>query len=71
MLEAGLVGVTVGGLALAGVLWWRRRSPEVVGRPGPSASLRIDQSVGQRTRPASNEQTVPDDRVVPPLGGSS
>ena len=57
MLEAGLVGVTAGGLALAGVLWWRRR--EVVGRPGPSASLRIDQSVGQRTRPAPDEQTVP------------
>ena len=57
MLEAGLVGVTVGGLALAGVLWWRRR--EVVGRPGPSASLRTDQSVGQRTRPAPDEHTVP------------
>ena len=58
MLEAGLVGVTAGGLALAGGLWWRRRA-EVVGRPGPSASLRIDQSVGQRTRPAPDEQTVP------------
>jgi apolipoprotein N-acyltransferase len=58
MLEAGLVGVTVGGLALAGVLWWRRR-PEVVGRPGPSASLRTDQSVGHRARPAPDEQTVP------------
>jgi apolipoprotein N-acyltransferase len=58
MLEAGLVGVTVGGLALAGVLWWRRRT-EVVGRPGPSASLRTDQSVGQGARPAPDEQTVP------------
>lgn len=57
MLEAGLVGVTVGGLALAGGLWWRRR--EVVGRPGPSASLRMDQSVGQRTLPAPDEHTVP------------
>ncbi|HEX3213878.1 MAG TPA: apolipoprotein N-acyltransferase [Actinomycetota bacterium] len=59
MLEAGLVGVTAGGLALAGVLWWRRRPPEVVGRPGPSASLRTDQSVGQRARPAPDEHTVP------------
>ncbi len=59
MLEAGLVGVTAGGLALAGVLWWRRRPPEVVGRPDPSASLRTDQSVGQRTRPAPDEHTVP------------
>jgi apolipoprotein N-acyltransferase len=58
VLEAGLVGVTVGGLALAGVLWWRRR-PEVVGRPAPSAPLRTDQSAGQPTRPAPDEQTVP------------
>jgi apolipoprotein N-acyltransferase len=36
MLEAGLVGVTAGGLALAGVLWWRRRPPEVEGRPNPA-----------------------------------
>ncbi|HEV3011685.1 MAG TPA: apolipoprotein N-acyltransferase [Actinomycetota bacterium] len=34
MLEAGLVGVTVGGLALAGVLWWRRRAR--AGRPVPA-----------------------------------
>ena len=35
LLEAGLVGVAVGGLVLAGALWWRRR-PEVVGRPAPA-----------------------------------
>jgi apolipoprotein N-acyltransferase len=31
LLEAGLVGAAVGGLVLAGFLWWRRRA--VVGRP--------------------------------------
>jgi apolipoprotein N-acyltransferase len=35
MLEAGLVGVTVGGLALAGALWWRRRAR--AGQPVPAA----------------------------------
>jgi apolipoprotein N-acyltransferase len=43
-IEAGLVGVTVGGLVLAGLLWWGRRGG--VGRPGPSASLREEQPVG-------------------------
>jgi apolipoprotein N-acyltransferase len=33
-LEAGLVGVTVGGLTLAGLLWWRRRAR--AGRPAPA-----------------------------------
>jgi apolipoprotein N-acyltransferase len=33
-LEAGLVGVTAGGLALAGGLWWRRRARS--GRPAPA-----------------------------------
>ncbi|HJW65050.1 MAG TPA: apolipoprotein N-acyltransferase, partial [Actinomycetes bacterium] len=41
--EAGLVGVTAGGLLLAGMLWRRRRGG--VGRPGPSASLREEQMV--------------------------
>ena len=68
-IEAGMVGVAVGGLLLAGLLW--RRGLGGVGRPGPSASLREEQSVGQRTRPAPNEQTVPDGRVVPPVGGKS
>ncbi len=40
MLEAGLVGVTVGGLALAGALWWRRRAragrPVPAGEPAPA-----------------------------------
>jgi apolipoprotein N-acyltransferase len=43
-IEAGLVGVAVGGLVLAGLLWWGRRGG--VGRPGPSASLREEQPVG-------------------------
>jgi apolipoprotein N-acyltransferase len=45
-IEAGLVGITVGGLVLAGLLWWRRRGG--VGRPGPPASLREQQPVGGR-----------------------
>jgi apolipoprotein N-acyltransferase len=56
-IEAGMVGVAVGGLVLAGLLWRRRVGG--VGRPGPSASLRTDESVGQRTRLATNEPTVP------------
>jgi apolipoprotein N-acyltransferase len=40
VLEAGLVGVTVGGLALAGALWWRRRAragrPVPAGEPAPA-----------------------------------
>jgi apolipoprotein N-acyltransferase len=39
MLEAGLVGVTVGGLALAGMLWWRRTRagrPVPAGEPAPA-----------------------------------
>jgi apolipoprotein N-acyltransferase len=67
-IEAGLVGVTVGGVLLAGLLW--RRGLGGVGRPGPSASLREDQSVGERARPAPNEQTVPESgEVLPPVGG--
>ena len=46
-IEAGLVGVTVGGLVLAGLLW--RRGLGGVGRPGPSASLREEQPVGGTT----------------------
>jgi apolipoprotein N-acyltransferase len=65
--EAGLVGVTSGGI-LAGFLLWRRRRGGV-GRPGPSASLREEQSVGQRTRPAPDEQTVPGPGMAPPVGG--
>jgi apolipoprotein N-acyltransferase len=45
-IEAGLVGITVGGLLLAGLLWWGRRGG--VGRPGPPASLREQQPVGGR-----------------------
>jgi apolipoprotein N-acyltransferase len=56
-IEAGMVGVAVGGLVLAGLLW--RRTGGGVGRARPSASLRIDQSVGQRTRSATTEPTVP------------
>jgi apolipoprotein N-acyltransferase len=56
-IEAGMVGVAVGGLVLAGLLWRRRLGG--VGRPGPPASLRTDESVGQRTRLATNEPTVP------------
>jgi apolipoprotein N-acyltransferase len=68
--EALLVGVAVGGVLLAGLLWWGRRGG--VGRPGPSASLREDQSVGQRTRAAPHEQTVPrSGDVLPPVGGKS
>jgi len=44
--EAGLVGLAVGGLVLAGLLWWGRRGG--VGRPGPPASLREQQPVGGR-----------------------
>jgi apolipoprotein N-acyltransferase len=44
--EAGLVGVAVGGLVLAGLLWWGRRGG--AGRPGPPASLREQQPVGGR-----------------------
>jgi apolipoprotein N-acyltransferase len=60
-IEAGMVGVAVGGLVLAGLLW--RRGRGWVGRPGPPASPR-EEPVGQRTRPA------PDDHIVP-LGGNS
>jgi apolipoprotein N-acyltransferase len=45
-IEAGLVGLAVGGLVLAGLLWWGRRGG--VGRPGPPASLREQQPVGGR-----------------------
>jgi apolipoprotein N-acyltransferase len=69
-IEAGLVGVAVGGIVLAGLLW--RRGLGGVGRPGPSASLQEEQSVGQRARPAPNEQTVPERRgLVPPVGGKT
>jgi apolipoprotein N-acyltransferase len=44
VVEAGLVGIMVGGLVLAGLLWHRRRGG--VGRPGPSASLREEHPVG-------------------------
>jgi apolipoprotein N-acyltransferase len=43
-IEAGLVGVAVGGLVLAGLLW--RRGLGGVGRPGPSAPLREEHPVG-------------------------
>jgi apolipoprotein N-acyltransferase len=46
VVEAGLVGVTVGGLLLAGLLW--RRGHGGSGRQGPSASLREEQPVGGR-----------------------
>jgi apolipoprotein N-acyltransferase len=46
VVEALLVGVAVGGVLLAGLLWWGRRGG--VGRPGPSASLRQEQPVGGR-----------------------
>jgi apolipoprotein N-acyltransferase len=46
-IEAGLIGVTVGGLVLAGLLW--RRGLGGVGRPGPSASLREQQPVGGKS----------------------
>jgi apolipoprotein N-acyltransferase len=69
-IEAGLVGIAVGGVVLAGLLWRRRRGG--VGRPGPSASLREDQSVGRRARPAPHEQTVPESGdVLPPVGGKT
>jgi apolipoprotein N-acyltransferase len=54
--EAGLVGVAVGGLALAGLLWRRLGR---AGRRGRSAWFRDAQPVGQRSRPAPDEQTVP------------
>jgi apolipoprotein N-acyltransferase len=60
--EAGLVGVGVGGVALALLLWRGRREGvgrPGVGRPGPPASLREEQSLGQRPRTAPIEQTVP------------
>ncbi|HYN17950.1 MAG TPA: apolipoprotein N-acyltransferase, partial [Actinomycetes bacterium] len=70
VVEAGLVGVACAGIVLAGLLWRRRLGG--VGRPGSSASLREEQSVGQRARPAPVDQTVPDDRdVVPPVWGKS
>ena len=64
-----MIGVAVGGLVLAGALWWRRR--DEVGRPGPSASLRADQSAGQRPQPAPDEPTVPDRGSVSSFGGDS
>jgi apolipoprotein N-acyltransferase len=68
VVEAGLVGVAVGGVLLALLLWWGRRGG--AGRPGPSASLREEPSVGQRTRPAPNDHTVPErGGVLPPVGG--
>jgi apolipoprotein N-acyltransferase len=67
--EALLVGVAVGGVLLAGLLW--RRGLGGVGRPGPSASLREEQSVGQRTRSAPHEQTVPEPGSTARLGGNS
>jgi apolipoprotein N-acyltransferase len=67
-IEAGLVGVAVGGLVLAGLLWWGRRGG--VGRPGPSAFPREDQSVGRRARPAPHAQPVPDRGSMPPAGGN-
>jgi apolipoprotein N-acyltransferase len=70
LLEAGLVGVAVGGVLLAGLLWRGRRGG--VGRPGPSASLRQEQSVGQRARPAPHDNTVPEPGdVLPPVGGKT
>jgi apolipoprotein N-acyltransferase len=70
--EGLLVGVAVGGLVLAGVRWRRRRGLGGVGRPAPSPSLRMDQSVGRGGRPAPHENTVPEDPgVVPPVGGKS
>ena len=68
-IEAAMIGVVVGGLVLAGALWWRRR--DEVGRPGPSASLRADQSAGQRPQPAPDEPTVPDRGSVSSFGGDS
>jgi apolipoprotein N-acyltransferase len=44
VVEAGLVGIMVGGLVLGGLLWRGRRGG--VGRPGPSASLREEHPVG-------------------------
>jgi apolipoprotein N-acyltransferase len=68
VVEAGLVAVTVGGLLLALSLWRRGRGG--VGRPGPSALLREDQPVGQGTRPAPHDHTVPErGDVLPPVGG--
>jgi apolipoprotein N-acyltransferase len=43
-IEAGLIGVAVGGLVLAGLLW--RRGLGRVGRPDPSAALREAHRVG-------------------------
>jgi apolipoprotein N-acyltransferase len=68
VVEAGLVGVAVGGVLLALLLWWGGGGGG--GRPGPSASLREEPSVGQRTRPAPNDHTVPErGGVLPPVGG--
>ncbi|HEV8424918.1 MAG TPA: apolipoprotein N-acyltransferase [Actinomycetes bacterium] len=67
-IEAGLVGVAVGGMALAGL----RRRPGGAGRPGPSASFREHGPVDRRPRHAPNAQPVPDrEDMVPPVGGSS
>jgi apolipoprotein N-acyltransferase len=55
-LEAGLIGVAVGGLVLAGLLW--RRRPGGLGRPAPR----------ERTEP---EETVATPDVRPPVGGRS
>jgi apolipoprotein N-acyltransferase len=51
--EAGLVGLAAGGLALAGLLWWRRRGDD---RPGPPATLpetppRVQEAVPDRGGP--------------------
>jgi hypothetical protein len=65
--EAGLVGVAVGGLVLAGLLWGRRRA--VVGRPGPPAPLREERPVGRGPRTAPNEPTIPVPGDRSPAGG--
>jgi apolipoprotein N-acyltransferase len=65
--EAGLVGVAVGGLVLAGLLWGRRR--QGAGRPGPPASLREAPPVGRRPRAAPNQPTVPVQGDRSPAGG--
>jgi apolipoprotein N-acyltransferase len=67
-IEAGLVGVAVGGMVLSGLLWWRRR-PGGVGRPGPPAGRLGFPEPGRRARPAPNAHTVPDrGDMVPPVG---
>jgi apolipoprotein N-acyltransferase len=50
-IEAGLVGVTVGGLVLAGLLWWGRRGG--VGRAGPGAGKNSRSANGPGRLPTS------------------